>query len=97
MIRILFIHSHNLFFYVEPGKYLLSPVPAKRNIDISLYSTIPDEEIISVFDAMGRIVLQKEILSAHEIIKTALLQKGVYFYRVSKKGVKVFSGKLIIL
>jgi hypothetical protein len=84
-------------FYVEPGKYLLLPVPAKRNTDISLYTAIPDEEIISVFDVMGRIVLQKEILSAHEIIKTARLQKGEYFYRISKKGVKVYSGKLIIL
>jgi hypothetical protein len=84
-------------FYVAPGKYLLLPVPASRNTDISLYTATPDEEIISVFDVMGRIVLQKEILSAHEIIKTAGLQKGEYFYRISKKGVKVYSGKLIIL
>jgi hypothetical protein len=94
--RIIYSQPQSVF-YVEPGKYLLLPVPANRNTDISLYTTIPDEEIISVFDVMGRIVLQKEILSAHEIIKTARLQKGVYFYRISKKGVKVYSGKLIIL
>ena len=84
-------------FYVEPGKYLLLPVPVKRNNDISLYTTTPDGEIISVFDVMGRIVLQKEIQFTHEIITTSLLQPGEYFYRISKKGLKVYSGKLIIL
>ncbi|MEP6926651.1 MAG: S8 family peptidase, partial [Ginsengibacter sp.] len=83
-------------FYVEPGKYLLLPVPV-RNSDISLYTTIPDGEIISICDVMGRIVLQKEILFTHEIIKTSLLHSGEYFYRISKKGLKVYSGKLIIL
>ena len=84
-------------FYVERGKYLLLPVPARRNSDISLYTTLPSAETFSVWDVMGRMVIRKEILFAHEIIKTSLLQPGEYFYRISKDGLKVYSGKFIIL
>jgi hypothetical protein len=48
--------------YIEPGKYLLLPVPVKKNEAINLYTTIPDNEIITVTDAAGRIVLKKEII-----------------------------------
>jgi hypothetical protein len=84
-------------FYVEPGKYLLLPVPVKRNNDISVYTTIPDGEIISISDVLGRIILQKEIVFTHEVINTSSLQPGTYFYRISKKGLKVYSGRFIIL
>ena len=84
-------------FYVEPGKYLVLPVPVKRNNDINIYTTIPDGEIISISDVPGRIILQKEIVFTHEIVNTSSLQPGTYFYRISKKGVKVYSGKFIIL
>jgi hypothetical protein len=84
-------------FYVERGKYLLLPVPVKRNSDISLYTTLPSGETFSAWDVMGRMVIRKEILFAHEIIKTSLLQRGEYFYRITKDGLKVYAGKFIIL
>jgi hypothetical protein len=37
--------------YIEPGKYLLLPVPVKKNEAINLYTTIPDNRIITVTDA----------------------------------------------
>jgi hypothetical protein len=83
--------------YVEPGKYLLLPVPVKKNSSINLYTAIPDGEIISLIDAMGRIVLKKEIRFTHELIETSVMQRGQYFYQITKKGKKVSSGKLIIL
>jgi hypothetical protein len=83
--------------YVEPGKYLLLPVPVKKNEAINLYTTIPDNEIITVIDATGRIVLKKEIQFTHEYIQTSALQAGLYFYQITKKGLKVSSGKLIVL
>jgi hypothetical protein len=84
-------------FYVEPGKYLLLPVPVNRNTDITIYTTTPDGEIISLIDVMGRIVLKKEIQFTHELIKTSILQAGQYFYKITKNGLKVASGKLIVL
>jgi hypothetical protein len=84
-------------FYVEPTKYILLPNPVKRNSDIEILLTIPDQEVIHLFDVSGRQVLQKEIQSAHEYIKTSLLQPGQYFYRIIKNAVIVSSGKIIIL
>lgn len=83
--------------YVEPGKYLFLPVPAKKNEAINLYTTIPDNEIITLTDAVGRIVLKKEIQFTHEYIQTSSLQAGLYFYRITKKGVRVASGKVVVL
>lgn len=83
--------------YVEPGKYLLVPVPAKKNEAINLYTTLPDGEIITLMDATGKIVLQKEIQFTHEYIPTTAMQAGFYFYQITKKGVKVSSGKLLVL
>lgn len=83
--------------YVEPGKYLLLPVPVKKNEAINLYTTIPDNEIITLTDAVGRIVLKKQIQFTHEYIQTSALQAGLYFYQITKKGVRVSSGKLVVL
>ncbi len=89
--------SPEAVFYVEPGKYLLLPVPVKRNTDINVYTPMPDGEIISLIDVMGRIVLKKEIQFTHEHISTSALQAGQYFYMITKKGQKISSGKLIVL
>jgi hypothetical protein len=83
--------------YVEAGKYLLLPVPVQQNAAINLYTSIPDNEIIIITDAAGRIVLKKEIQFIHEYIQTSGLQAGLYFYQITKKGVRVSSGKLVVL
>jgi hypothetical protein len=84
-------------FYVQQGKYIVFPVPVKRNNDIEIITSIPGNELIQFFDVMGRMVFQKEIHSAHEYLKTSGLSPGQYFYRITKDGVKLSSGKLIIL
>lgn len=84
-------------FYVEPGKYIVLPIPVKKGNDIEVLTIIPNEEIIQFYDVMGRVVLQKEIQSAHEYIPTSSLQAGQYFYRITKNGMKLSSGKILIL
>jgi hypothetical protein len=83
--------------FVEPGKYLLLPVPVQKNLPVNLYTAIPDGEIITLIDAMGRIILKKEIQFTHEFIETRTMQRGQYFYQIFKKGIRVSSGKLIVL
>ena len=83
--------------YVALGKYLLLPIPVQKNAAINLYTSIPDNEIITVMDATGRIVLKKEIQFTHEYIQTSGLQSGLYFYQITKKRLKVSSGKLVVL
>ena len=84
-------------FYAAPGQYVLLPVPANRNNGITLITASPEGEIISLMDIMGRLVLQKQIRYSRENINTAALQAGQYFYRITKNGITVSSGKLIIL
>jgi Subtilase family/Secretion system C-terminal sorting domain len=84
-------------FYSAPGEYVLFPVPVKRNNDITVISSLPDGEIISLLDITGRLVLKKRIIAAKDFIKTTTLQSGIYFYRVTKKGTTLASGKLIVL
>lgn len=84
-------------FYAAPGQYVLFPIPANRNNGINILCASPNGEIISLIDLMGRVVLQKTIIYPRQLINTAALQSGQYFYRITKNGVKISSGKLIIL
>ena len=84
-------------YYAASGKYVLLPVPVQRNNNITLISSIPDGESITLMDVLGRIVLTQKIIATQEFIKTAALQSGQYFYRIHRRGMVVASGKLIIL
>ena len=83
--------------FVEPGKYLLLPVPVNKNSPIHLYTSIPDGEIITIMDVMGRTIIRKEIRFTHEFIETSVMLAGQYFYRITKNGKRVTSGKLLVL
>jgi hypothetical protein len=83
--------------FVERGKYLLLPVPTNRNSPIHIYTSIPDGEIITITDAMGRTEIRKEIQFTHEFIETSVMLAGQYFYRITKNGKSVASGKLLVL
>lgn len=92
------IYSNNeAVYYATAGQYVLFPVPVKRNNDINIITASPEGETISIIDAAGRIILQQKINTVKEIISTSLLQPGLYFYRITKNGLKVSAGKLIVL
>jgi hypothetical protein len=84
-------------YYVERGNYLVFPVPVKRGNNIEIFTTVPDEEVLQLFDILGRTVLEKQLIYPHEYINTSSLQGGQYFYRISKQGLKVASDKILIL
>jgi hypothetical protein len=73
------------------------PVPVTKNSTVNIYTLVPDGEVITVIDVMGRIVLQKEIQFTHEYLQTSVMQRGQYFYKISKKGKTISTGKLIVL
>ena len=83
-------------YYNEPGKYLVFPVPVKRNQKIEIFTSFPNEEVFTLFDVSGRIVLKKQIQSAHEYITTDKLSPGIYFYRIIKKDGNVSMGKVAV-
>lgn len=84
-------------FYSQPGEFIVFPVPVNRGLDIMVNTTLPEGQIISIFNAQGALVLQKEIQSTSEHIKTSSFQKGIYFYRITKAAHKIKSGKILIL
>ena len=84
-------------FYAAPGKYILFPVPLLHQNDITLLTALAEGETILLVDVLGRTVLRQSIISSRQLIKTATLQSGQYFYLIYKKGIKVATGKILIL
>jgi hypothetical protein len=84
-------------FYVRGASYIFLPVPVQRGHDVEILGPVPDGATVQLFDVMGQPVLQKEIQSAHEYLKTSSLQAGAYFYRITKAGVKLAAGRLLVL
>jgi len=83
-------------YYNEPGKYLVFPVPVKRNQRIEVFTPLPNEEILTLLDVSGRIVLRKQIQFVHEYIPTTNLSPGIYIYRITKKEGSVSIGKIAV-
>lgn len=81
-------------YYNEPGKYLVFPVPVKRNQRIEVFTPIPSEEVLTLADVSGRIVFKKQIQFVHEYIPTIKLSPGIYIYRITKKEGSVTIGKI---
>lgn len=84
-------------YYAQKGRFLVFPVPVRRNTDIHVFTSAPDGEVIQLTDVMGRTVVRQAILSPHEYIKTSRLQPGQYFYRIFHGSLKAGSGRLLIL
>lgn len=81
-------------YYNELGKYLVFPVPVKRNQRIEVFTPLPNEEVLTLSDVSGRIVLKKQIQFVHEYISTTNLSPGVYIYKITKKEGSVSIGKI---
>ncbi len=84
-------------YYNQPGKYLVFPVPVKRNQKIEIFTPIPGEEVLILADVSGKIVLKKQIQFVHEYIPTTNLSPGIYIYRITKKEGDVSMGKIVVL
>ncbi|MEO6636744.1 MAG: S8 family peptidase [Ginsengibacter sp.] len=84
-------------FYSQPGEFVIYPVPVRRGADIMVNTVLPDGQVISMYNAEGELVLQKEVQSVSEHIRTSSFQKGIYFYRITKGVTEIQSGKILIL
>lgn len=94
--RIIYSDEINVY-YNEPGKYLLFPVPVKRNQRIEIFTPIPSEEVLILTDVSGRTVLKKQIQSVHEYFSTTELSPGIYIYRITKNEKNASIGKIVVL
>ena len=70
----------------------LTPNPAKDWVSIP---GLGDEEgILSVFDAAGRLVVQKQVNQYNSSLQVEAWTPGVYLFKLSTEG-KVFAGRLV--
>ncbi len=57
------IYSENgSVYYVERGSYLVFPVPVNRGNNLEIFTTLPEEETLQLFDILGRTVLKKQLI-----------------------------------
>ncbi|MEO6820611.1 MAG: S8 family peptidase [Ginsengibacter sp.] len=83
--------------YVPDGKYLIAPNPVKRGHTIAFYTSVPDGQMITIFDVTGRRLFVREIQSVKEELNTGNMPSGLYFYVISKAGKNIVSGKILVV
>lgn len=76
----------------EAGKFLVYPNPAKSNISVSFPNGFETAKI-SLFNNLGQMVLEKEIIS-NEALSLDNLNTGMYFYKI-KSNSSTQAGKII--
>jgi hemin uptake protein HemP len=69
------------------------PNPAENVLNIDLFNA-DTEANLSVVDAMGRIVLNRTLLTAQNNIDISSLNKGVYFVKIAQNG-KLMTRKIV--
>lgn len=81
----------------DDSGYILLPNPVQRAAGFQLLTAVPGGETFQLFDMAGKKVMERNISLVKEDYNTSALQAGIYFYRISKQGKKLMSGKLVIL
>jgi hypothetical protein len=82
-------------FDVSNLNILLSPNPVTNILLVTLGEYIPQNGIIHIHDATGRIVLSQRLYYGHNNIDMSSLQSGLYFWTAEDAGVKLKSGKIV--
>lgn len=84
-------------FYAKAGRFIIFPNPVLRSNDININTTLPNEEVIIIYDLTGRLLHTQSIQSTNERVRTSRLERGIYFYKIVKGESTLQSGKILIL
>lgn len=69
------------------------PNPTKNKLNVDFVSAIADELIIT--DVLGKTVLRKTDLIAHQQLSLEDIESGVYFYQIIQDKRRIVQGKII--
>ena len=72
------------------------PNPAENFISISNYNQLNTDCSLSIYDAFGRLILDKKLNLIDTRINISELSTGVYFYKIQSNSVVIKSDKLIV-
>ncbi len=73
----------------------LFPNPVADVLLVTLGEYIPQNGIIHIYDATGRVILSQRLYYGHNNIDMTALPPGLYFWTAEDKGVKMKGGKVI--
>lgn len=92
-----FITSYDAtIFYFDGNEYLIYPNPVIREQGFTILNSLLEPYILRIFTATGQLVIQQRLVNYNEKINTISLQKGFYFFIISRENKKVFKGKIVV-
>ncbi|MFH0864895.1 MAG: M43 family zinc metalloprotease [Bacteroidota bacterium] len=75
--------------------FIIYPNPAENNITVESIYSYPSENIFSIFDIQGKLMLHQILKKANTVIDISHLTQGLYFVKVeSNRGIEIM--KLVI-
>jgi hypothetical protein len=83
-------------YYPGTQSIFVFPTPLARGQYLNISTAEADFGMFSVYDNLGRKLLDKRIVTTQEKIATQNLPKGVLFYRLLSDSGKVTTGKIVL-
>lgn len=83
-------------FYFDSKEVILYPNPLPSGSMLRIATADTEEIIIDFFDAIGRKVFSYGPVETIEKVPTSKLRSGIFFYRISRNGKRIGSGRLVV-
>lgn len=83
-------------YYFGQQPYLVYPNPVPPGGNLHVVNASLNRGVFSLYNMAGQLVLSKATRNFDELIPTAALQAGMYFYTLSEEGKVVQRGKLLV-
>jgi hypothetical protein len=80
----------------ESEKILLGPNPVSNILSVQLSGIEANNTLFMLYDVSGRIVFEKYLYSEMSYLSVQKIERGLYFYRISKNKADIYSGKIIV-
>ena len=90
------IYSEPVSVLFTKAAHFLFPNPVFAGQEIYILSKAPADAYFSLYDALGRLLLEYPLASSFEPIPTQTLARGIYHYQVVAKGEQRAKGKLVL-
>ncbi|RYE28790.1 MAG: T9SS type A sorting domain-containing protein, partial [Sphingobacteriales bacterium] len=85
----------SLFFF-NSDEVILYPNPIVSGSSLRIATADTEELLIELFDGIGRKIFSYGPVETIEQVPTEKLRSGVFFYRITRKGKMIGSGRLVV-
>lgn len=81
--------------YNDQG-FLMAPNPFTDKARLAFENTTGEEHTLLLANALGKLISESRTTNSEFIIQRDGLSAGIYFYKVLKSGIVIYSGKIIV-